>query len=432
MHDHTTARSIDLLPGGTMRILNLLFCGTLLIGAAASVAVAEGQSSARSVAMGGAHIGLASGIDAAFFNPANLGLGNHHQTGIEFLGFGADVSNNAFSLSDYNKYTGALLTSQDKTDILDKIPAEGLHLNVDAEATAMAFSSGPFALTMTGVGKADVNLSRDIFNLILNGNTFADTINVTGSYSDVVSYATAGISYGIPIYTQGSRQLAVGITAKYIRGIGLERVTEMQGMVATYATGYAGNGKVIAQTATGGTGMGLDLGAALKLNDKYTVGAKLENLVSSIKWSQKTEEHGYLFSFDTMTVANMGDSFVTSNNYTRDIASFSTSLPASLTAGIAKTTGKLLWAVDWQQGFTNDPGTSTKPRLSLGAEYSLLGFLPLRAGYATGGNRNTAFSFGSGLHLFALYIDAAAVTGSSFSGYSSKGLNFAVSTGLHF
>lgn len=432
MRSFTFKNSSILCHGGIMRILSLVYCAALILTAASSAVLAEGQSSARSVAMGGAHIGLASGVDAALFNPANLGLDNHHQTGLEFIGFGADISNNAFSLSDYNKYTGALLTTDDKAYILGKIPAEGLHLNVDAEATAMAFSSGPFALTMTGVGQADVNLSRDIFDLILNGNTFADTINVTGSYSDVVSYASAGISYGIPIYTQGSRQLAVGVTAKYIRGIGIERVTEMQGMVATYATGYSGNGKVIAQTATGGTGMGLDLGAALKLNDKYTLGAKLENFVSSIKWNQKTQERGYLFSFDTMTVANMGDSFVTSDDYTRDIGSFSTSLPSTLNAGIARTSGKLLWAVDWQQGFTNDPGTSTKPRLSLGAEYSLLGFLPLRAGYATGGNRNTAFSFGSGLHLFALHIDAAAVTGSSFSGYSSKGLNFAVSTGLYF
>lgn len=417
---------------GNMRTHLQILTGAIVLLLLATGAMAGGQSSARSVAMGGAHIGLASGVDAAFYNPANLGLSNHHQTGLELLGVGADISNNAFSLSDYNKYSGAFLTTQDKQDILDKIPAEGLHLNVDAEATAMAISSGPFALTMTGVGQADINLNRDIFDLILNGNTYADTINVTGSYSNVVSYGSAAISYGMPLYTHGNRQLAIGITAKYLRGIAIEQVTELQGMVATYATGFAGNGRAVTRTATGGSGMGLDLGAALKLSNKYTVGAKIENAMSSIKWSHDPKEYGYLFSFDTMTFDNMGDDYVVSDDYNKAIPEFSTSLPRTLTTGLAKTSGKLLWALDWQQGFSKEPGNSTKPRISVGAEYSLLGLLPLRAGYATGGEKNTAFSFGSGLHLLGYYLDVAGVTGSSFSGNSSKGLNFAVSTGFHF
>jgi hypothetical protein len=188
----------------------------------------------------------------------------------------------------------------------------------------------------------------------------------------------------------------------------------------------------VAQTATGGSGIGLDLGAALKLNDRYTVGAKVENVMGAIKWNHDTKEYGYNFSFDTMTVDNAGDDYVVSDNYNHAIPTFTTHLPKTLAAGIAKTSGRLLWALDWKQGFSNDPGTSTKPRLSAGAEYSLLGLLPLRVGYATGGNRNTAFSFGSGIHLLAYYLDAAAVTGASFSGYSSKGLNIAVSTGFKF
>jgi hypothetical protein len=410
-----------------------LFCLVALVTLVmAGSAHAGGMASARSVAMGGAHIGLASGIDAARYNPANLGLANHHQGGLELLGFGANISNNAFSLADYNKYSGALLTAQDKADILAKIPDDGLHLDVDAEASAMAISAGPFVLTATAVGKADVNLNRDIFDLILNGNTYADTINVTGSYSDVISYGTAALSYGMPIYTHGQRQLAIGATAKYIRGIAIEQVTELQGMAATYATGFAGDGKAIARTATGGSGMGLDLGVALKLNNHYTVGARVENMVSRIKWDHQTEERGYIFSFDTMTVANMEDDFVTSDDYTKDIPAFTTTLPANMVVGIARTSGKLLWAVDWQQGLKKEAGATTKPRISVGAEYSLIGLLPLRAGYATGGGRTASFSFGTGLHLLGYYLDVAGVTGSSFSGYSAKGLNFAVSTGFHF
>ncbi len=404
----------------------------LILAVLASQSFALGQSSARSVAMGGAHIGLASGIEAAKYNPANLGLSNHRYTGLELVGIGANVSNNSFTLSDYNKYTGAFLTSEDKEDILDKIPAEGLKLAVDVEADALALSTGSLAIVSSGVGIADVNLNRDLFDLVLNGNTYADTIDVTGSYSTVLAYASAGLSYGMGVYSSGSRELAVGVTTKYLRGIGIERVTELEGGVATCATGLAGSGHKIAQTAEGGTGYAVDLGAALKLNNSYTLGLCIENFYSRINWDRNPEERGYIFSFDTMTVDNMGDDYVTSEDYTRDIAAFTTTLPSAMTFGVANTSGSLVWAVDWRQGFRKHDGSSTKPRISAGVEYNGLKLLPLRVGYATGGDRNTAFSFGSGLHLWAYYLDVAAVTGSSFSGYSAKGLNVAVSTGLHF
>jgi len=410
-----------------------IYVAALLIPAVvATQSLALGQSSARSVAMGGAHIGLASGIDAAKYNPANLGLSNHRYTGIEFVGLGANISNNSFTLSDYNKYTGAFLTSDDKADILSKIPAEGLKLAVDVEADALSVSTGSIAFVATGVGVADINLNRDLFDLVLNGNTFADTIDVTGSYSNVVSYASAGLSYGKGIYTSGSRELAIGVTGRYLRGIGVERVVELEGGFATHATGFAGEGRMVAQTAEGGSGYAIDLGAALKLNNSYTIGISVENFVSRLNWDRNPEERGYIFNFDTMTVDNMGDDYVTSEDYRIDIAPFTTNLPSTMTLGLANTAGSLVWAVDWKQGFRTHDGASTKPRISAGVEYSGLKVLPLRVGYAAGGNRNTAFSFGSGIHLWAYYLDVAAVTGSTFSGYSAKGLNVAVSTGLHF
>jgi hypothetical protein len=408
-------------------IILLTIAGILIISS-----TVLGQSSARSVAMGGAHIGLASGIDAAKFNPANLGLSNHRNTDLEFLGLSANVSNNSFTLSDYNKYTGAYLTSKDKNDILDKVPEEGLKVSADIEANALSLASGPFALAVTAYGIAEINLNKDILDLVLNGNSFADTIDVNGSYSHALSYATAGLSWGTSIYSKGSRQLAIGATAKYVRGVAIEEVTDLRGMAATFETGFQGNGELKARTAQGGTGYAVDLGTSLKINNGYTVAACIENFVSSIKWDQKTKEYGYLFNFDTMTFDNSGDDYVVSDDYTKDIPTFTTSLPSTLTVGVANTSGSLVWAADWQQRFRNTEGSSTKPRFSVGFEYKGLKVIPIRAGYSTGGNRNSGFSFGSGINLVGYYLDLAAVTGSSFSGYSTKGVNIAVSTGLHF
>jgi hypothetical protein len=382
--------------------------------------------------MGGAFTGLAKGTDAGKFNPANLGLSDYRQTGVEIIGLGVDLSNNAFTLGDYNRYTGAFLSDGDKEDILGKIPAEGLKLDADVGANALSIATGQYAFNITGVGVAEINLSREIFELLLNGNTFADTVDVTGSYADAYSYASAGLSYGLPVYHSGARQLAVGATFKYIRGIAIEEVIEMEGTAATFATGFQGNGRLIARTAGGGRGYAMDIGAALRLNRDFTVGARLENLLGSITWDKDAEEHGYIFSFDTMTVDNMEDEGIVSDDYSKGIGSFSTRLPAVLTVGLAKTSGNLLWAVDWEQGLSRKPGVSTTPLISLGVEYLLMGLVPVRAGFATGGHRKTAVSFGSGVQVSAFYLDFALVTSGSVPGYSSKATNFAVSTGLRF
>ena len=404
----------------------------LIVSGIASPGSAQGISSARSVAMGTAGMSLAKGADAARFNPANLGFAADRLKGVELVGFGANISNNSFTLSDYNKYTGAVLTDSDKEDILSKVSDEGLRLSVDAEATAMAVSLGWIVFGVAGNGIADINLNKDILELVLNGNTFADTIEITGSHSEAVAYASAYMSYGRSIYKAGDRELTVGATVKYLRGFGVERVVELEGMAATFATGFEGEGHMVLQTATGGSGYALDFGAALKLNKDYTVGARLRNIASSITWNTDTEEHGYDFSFDTMTVDNMEEDYVVSDDYSIEIDNFKTNLPSVLNVGFANTSGKLLWAVDWEQGFRRATGVSSKPRISIGAEWTPVGALPLRAGYSAGGNKNAAFSFGSGFHLAYFYMDYAFVTGTSLSGYSSKGLNFALTTGMYF
>ena len=389
-------------------------------------------SSARSAAMGGAFTGLAKGINAAKYNPANLGLDGYRQYGLEFVGFGASVTNNSFSLADYNNYTGATLSTADKQDIMNKIPTEGLSVDADIKASAFSLGMGSFVLSFGGVGAADVNLNRDIVDLMLNGLAYADTLDVTGSYSDALSYATAGISFGTAIYSSGTRQLAIGFTGNYIRGIAIEEVVSLRGLAAAYESGFQGEGEAVMRTATGGTGYGVDVGAALKLNKSYTAGVRIENVVSRIKWNHEPEERGYVFQFDSATVDDFNKDIVTSDDYSIDIPAFTTTLPAVMNVGFAHTSGKLLWAVDWTQGFRAAPGTSTKPRVAVGAEYRLLGLLPLRAGYGIGGDRATAFSFGSGLNLLGFYLDAAVVTGSTMSVYSAKGANVALSTGIVF
>ena len=408
-----------------------LYAQVIVVFLSASTGAGE-LSSARSLAMSGSLTALASGVDAARFNPANLGLQGGSPLQVELLGVGFNVSNNSFTLEDYNKYTGATLSASDKAYILGQIPKEGLNLKANAEAAAMSIGLGKFVFSVSGVAAVDANLNKDIVELMLNGNSYADSVVVTGSYSDGIAYAQAGLSYGRLLYEQGTRQFSVGATVKYIRGIGIEEIVKLEGLASTLVTGFQGNGEIIARTATGGSGYGLDLGAALKFNHDYTLGARLENIFGSIKWNDNTEEHGTVFSFDTLTVNNASDSTIVSNDYSIEIPSFSTRLPAVMNLGFANTSGKLRWGIDWEQGFKRTAESSTKPRLSIGIEWLQLGMMPLRLGYASGGGRGNSFSFGSGVNFSPFYLDLAAVTGTSISLYSAKGVKLALSTGIRF
>lgn len=394
-------------------------------------ASSAGLSSARAVGMGGAYTGLAKGVYAALYNPANLGLAGYRNIGVEIAGAGVEIRNNSFTLSDYNDYTGALLTEADKDDIIAKIPSDGLRISADAEASALCVSLGSVVLSINGLAATETNLGRDALDLLLNGNPYGREFTLDGMYSEALAYGSAGLSYGFPLITNGTRQLSVGATVKYIYGFGYEEITEIHGGVTTLMTGFEGDGEMIVRTATGGRGYGLDIGAALKLSNSYTFGAAIHNLYSSVTWNKETEEHGYNFAFDSMNVDNMDDdSLVISEDYSVEIDDFSTTIPSYLQAGFAKTSGKLLWAVDWIQGFKLAAGTSSKPRLAFGAQYSLIGLLPLRAGYSTGGGKGSVISGGTGLNFGFFYIDVALSNHSGLDFEKSKGLHFALSTGL--
>lgn len=416
----------------TLKLKSKIAAQVIAILVSSATGSAGELSSARSLALSGAMTALSTGVDASRYNPANLALQGQAPLQLELVSFGANISNNSFTLDDYNKYSGATLSASDKADILSKIPIEGLNLKADAEAAAMSLSLGKFAFSFSGVGAADANLNKDIMDLLLNGNSYADSVVVTGSYSDGIAYAQAGFSHGHLLYEAGTRQLAVGATVKYIRGFGVEEVVKLEGVASTLATGFEGSGAIVARTATGGSGYGVDLGAALKLNQHYTIGARLENVLGSINWNKNTEEHGIDFYFDTLTINNASDSVIVSDDYSIDIPSFSTRLPTVMTLGVANTSGKLRWGIDWEQGFKRTAESSTKPRLSIGLEWLQLGMMPLRAGFSTGGGKGESFSFGSGLNFNPFYLDLAAVTGTGVSVYSAKGLKVSLSTGIRF
>ena len=236
----------------------------------------------------------------------------------------------------------------------------------------------------------------------------------------------------------------MGATFHYLRGLTYFDVVSADGpRFVTTDTSLISEGSFIIETAMGGTGFALDLGAAMVLDkrlvfdDDIVVSMSLENLPSSINWSKDTERLHIDFTiddfnFDTLTDSLLSDSLIQSSDTTYAISSFSTNLPIVLRIGICTSINKIKLAFDWEQGITSGVSQSTTPRLSLGGEYILAKYFPLRAGCSFGGGRGSMFSVGFGMHFNPFRFDFAIASKDSILPGRSKGLFFAIAMGLWF
>lgn len=388
-----------------------------------------GTSNARSLAMGGAYLAAARGVEAPRWNPANLGLHDRPAFSVHVISAGVAFSNNSFSKKDYDLYNGAYLTPAMKADILGKIPAEGLRLDVDSEVDALAVSWRNFALAFSAESAASMRLSRTFVEVALNGNQLDQVYDFSDSDGEGYAVSTIGLSYGNAVYVPFLLDFAVGATVKYVIGLGHAEVLDAYGVMSTTYDGSMGDARATVRHATGGSGFASDLGIAAMVTDKLTVGLTLRNWVSTVKWGKDVKIGEYGVTTDSLTVEaideSSADSLVDDYSDELDGEAYSKGLPAELRLGGAYRSGKLLLTADYVQGFKDRPGVSRTPELALGAEYRLLRFLPLRAGFALGGSRGSSSGIGFGLRFGSFEMNFAVGSWGGILPRSAGGVGFA-------
>jgi len=384
--------------------------------------------SGRSVGMGGAYTQVARGVEAVFWNPANLGFCRGGEKSLMLASFGINARNNSFTLKHYNQYSGKFLTSEDKQTILSLIPSRGLALSLNADVLAVGVSWGNFALTVSGKGTSDLLLPKDPVRVLFFGNEINDTILLSGSDGEVFASVEAGLGYGRPIFKNSNRQVLWGINVRYIQGFFYQKMKKAEGGVFTLETGINGEGDFLIQSAEGGRGYGLDFGLALRYSEKWTFGLSLFNLLNRIRWDERTERRGYQVRIDSLLAENFDvDSLVTEHSYTETIPPFTTRLPTSVQAGIAYQGRKAILAFDIKKG-----GTKGKLSASFGTEYEILNWLKVRAGVSIKENQGMSFASGLGLVLGGYSLDLGVANQNGLWVTHSKGISLAISNRFHF
>ncbi len=447
------------------RIVIFSVAGALAL---ASTASAGDRSNVRGLSMARTYVVDSRSIDALGINPANLALDDRLPFTLALPQVGIRISSQLINLDAYNKYfTGVpdpqnpnkripyVLTDQDKRDLLDMFPDNG-STRADAEVTALGMSIqlgriGSLGFALTDHIGTRIDLPKQYLKAFLFGfDSSGSNYNFNGTSASAWWWREMNFSYAnkLPWTLPFLTNTHFGVGLKIIRGYGAMITDHYNGSLANivdpvghqvqlqaafdFLTKRSGADIFTADSGKkgpdfknmkpfpdpAGRGTGFDIGLNGQIGEKLQFGISITD-IGSITWDQNLMETYGSYNavltdvFDSTQQANLKNGFRGAN---RTGGSFKTPLPTTLRVGLAFQTkdmpvlhylpGNMLMEVDYNQGLNNSLGNSTTPRISVGTEWRLIPVLPLRTGITLGGGDQFRWSFGFGLDIWAMSIDA--------------------------
>ncbi|TET24875.1 MAG: hypothetical protein E3J78_00480, partial [Candidatus Cloacimonadota bacterium] len=230
------------------------------------------------------------GPNAVFYNPALLSYPKNPGFSFEFVRAGVELTNNTFSVSNWNEYaTKETLYVDDKDFVMDLIPSDGFALSVGANVGVLGVKIGNFAFCPRVIVGADQFTSRDLIELAFYGNELGRTYSLTGTRAEAMAYNEYGFGYSRPFKIGENKTLHAGISLTYGRGIFYGAVDRISGNftsdslyldadIDTFHYKYSFNG------AGSNQGFSSNLGFAMDVNENLLFDLSIRNLFSSVGW----------------------------------------------------------------------------------------------------------------------------------------------------
>ncbi|MEO0079257.1 MAG: DUF5723 family protein [candidate division WOR-3 bacterium] len=248
---------------------------------------------------------LSSGPEGMQFNPAQLAYSERPGFCCKILDVGLGFDNNSFTFSQYNRYTGAYLDDQAKADILGSIPRSGVNLRLAGAGRAAEFGYQTFAANIQTTCRAEVDIPRDVFELLLSGNKLDRQYSARGARAEAEVLFRSGVGAGTAV----GRDFALGMAVHYLRGLFRAELTECEVQFLTTNEKLFTNGRVGYRMATGGSGISFDAGVAWwsdrpeDPNDRWWKGWWLSlaclDISPGILWTDGTEQGVLCFRLDS-------------------------------------------------------------------------------------------------------------------------------------
>ncbi|MDH4070038.1 MAG: DUF5723 family protein [Ignavibacteria bacterium] len=439
---------------------NLLAWGRVLLGVfllstpswSQGFALGERQNT-RGIGMGRTSAAVSYGLDAAGTNPANLSLGTGYSVMIGIAPTGFQAGGDVLSYEIYTEFfsgvdspdgtIGRNMTEDDKLRILERFSGEDpgrSYVDLDARLFGIGVrlpGTGVLAFTITDYAGAALTIPRDLARFVLYGNPLGSSYDFGGAEVTANWMRAYTLSFGSTIPGISFMEfLSIGGGVKHVQGFAYYEVLRSESRLSTSRYGVL-TGQIdflarSSQSATlkgsgfdlfpdpSGMGWGFDLGVSAGLTKALSIGASVID-IGSIAWTDNNQEvyTDTLLTIDNPLDPEQQDAIVNaiSGIQQRETDTFSTRLPTRFRAGVALQVhhlgafrhmgGELILAADFVRGFHDAPGSSTEARVSFGAEYKGVPWLPVRAGVWSGGPGGTNVSFGFGVHTEYVAIDLA-------------------------
>jgi hypothetical protein len=419
-----------------------------------------GFTDAKSAGLAFTYASNALGVDAIGVNPANLALQDFTRFSMKTLLPLPPLSlslTTPLSVEKYNyffggvtdangKTVGRYLTQSDKDELNQLLGESDLIFNTQIHFLSFAFNVsekvGGFGFAFVDRIGSNIRLSKVFTDLVFSGlypmklYSFSD-MDIKLSYTREMSF-----SYGRKIVDFDDKfiqSLYGGLAVKFVRGyyylstaknnsyFKLENDNVIRGkwdyeiyhaLSPSFAKNYGKDSIVSVDNFSfslfpepAGTGMGFDLGLTAILSNQMRVSLAVTD-IGSITWdkNQAIIKGSGDFTFEGYSSKDQIDSLKDKfKQVTSDLkSSFTTSLPTALRLGvsyrldqapfISKFPGRMLVSFDYNQGFNNEIGNSTKPRFSLGIDWKPGNWIPtVRTGISLGGKLGFRCGFGLGI-----------------------------------
>ncbi|MBR9977364.1 MAG: hypothetical protein KFH87_04690 [Bacteroidetes bacterium] len=398
-------------------------------------------TSARLTGMGNSSTALVRGLDALNVNPAQLVPDDGVSISLGILPFGAQAGADFLDYATYERYfTGTVnekgkreatyLGNSDKHMILKTFQGDvgnfthDIRYSLGGLMISTRFLTAAFSITeRTG---SNIALPRSFAEFAFFGNSAGKEFDF--SQTRVSSSWTRDYALTVAREFRLVRNipLLVGASVKVVHGYGYFGIDRFNSSFFTDPDTYevSGSADMVAQYAGSedwlmanndfhytlfpnpvGSGLGMDIGAHVKLNRYFSAGVSLVDL-GSVQWNRRTYEISANedFLIDDVVGGEQVDELRSRlDGQERPISSFSTPLPSALIIGGLLTIPDMPrlgrdWhvTVAYRQGFNDIAGNSSSPRLGLGTEIELLFNVAFRMGVNFGGIRPVTFGAGVG------------------------------------
>jgi hypothetical protein len=339
-------------------------------------------------------------------NPAILGPKHAFMKSIDLPGFHGIAGNNAFDIDFWNDQFARdhYLTENDKNEILDRIPDDGLEITTQSSIPIAGMTYNKMGANITLENALRAKATKELFELALLGNELNRVYDLSDFEGEQYKLLDFSVGFVYEFQQEQIPGLYAGAGFHFYYGLEYDALAEAEGnfmVTDSLITGYSILHRVHGNR---GDGVGFDLGGMAVLNDKWQVGLSLRQIGGVISWDiDKNEWNTFRADSNGIIIDSLDEEdYVERALHVDDVTypggTHQSQLPpiVEASAHYKLSSKSALMSMIRYRTLTSAQG-ETGVETGIGSEYRAKSWLPLSAGVSIGGPHGWQIGIGGGV-----------------------------------